>query len=236
MGCLMGLYINDENDLHIFKNDAEKIREPQQKLMMNQWITEWMEEQRQMNQTLSNNHYLLNNQVRRQGEVQTYLLERLEQFEKLQQEYVDSQNQLSERIIVLNNEYEQLESRLKNNEASNEQIMNELKVINEATHSIMDSLKKQEALNDKLFDQFNELLTEQKDIKEKVDAQGTDQQEIMEKIDEQVATTEKIKQQIGHLRSVLYERSHYLSEKIEEHYEFTSQYVHQLLTGEKDSF
>jgi hypothetical protein len=50
-------------------------------------------------------------------------------------------------------------------------------------------------------------------------------------LDKQEALTEKIYRQLNHIRSILFERTNYLAEKMDEGYKLTSSYVYNLMTG-----
>jgi hypothetical protein len=71
----------------------------------------------------------------------------------------------------------------------------------------------------------------QKQLSEKFNQQEEFQSGVLTRLDQQEALTEKIFRQINHIRSILFERTNYLAEKIDEGYKITSSYVYNLMTG-----
>jgi predicted nucleic acid-binding Zn ribbon protein len=71
----------------------------------------------------------------------------------------------------------------------------------------------------------------QKQLSEKISKQEEFQMGVLNRLDQQEALTEKIFRQINHIRSILFERTNYLAEKIDEGYKITSSYVYNLMTG-----
>ncbi|MEH7177419.1 hypothetical protein [Neobacillus vireti] len=99
--------------------------------------------------------------------------------------------------------------------------LNELRTSNlrhkEYEEVIIDLLKTQEQL--------------QIQLSEKISKHEAFQTEVLTRLDQQEALTEKIFRQINHIRSILFERTNYLAEKIDEGYKMTSSYVYKLMTG-----
>jgi vacuolar-type H+-ATPase subunit I/STV1 len=71
----------------------------------------------------------------------------------------------------------------------------------------------------------------QKQLSEKISKQEEFQTGVLTRLDQQEALTEKISRQLNHIRSILFERTNYLAEKIDEGYKITSSYVYNLMTG-----
>jgi predicted nucleic acid-binding Zn ribbon protein len=71
----------------------------------------------------------------------------------------------------------------------------------------------------------------QKQLSEKISKQEEFQTGVLNRLDQQEALTEKIFRQLNHIRSILFERTNYLAEKIDEGYKITSSYVYKLMTG-----
>ncbi|MEH7113880.1 hypothetical protein V7124_16015 [Neobacillus niacini] len=99
--------------------------------------------------------------------------------------------------------------------------LNELTISNQSHKEyeelIIDLLKTQEEL--------------QKQLAEKIRKQEEFQTEVFTRLEQQEALTEKIFRQVNHIRSILFERTNYLAEKIDEGYKMTSSYVYNLMTG-----
>lgn len=71
----------------------------------------------------------------------------------------------------------------------------------------------------------------QKQLSEKFLNQEEFQVSVLNRLDRQEALTEKISRQLNHIRSILFERTNYLAQKMNEGYKLTSSYVYNLMTG-----
>lgn len=124
--------------------------------------------------------------------------------------------------------------------------------INEMKHQFLNQEVVQANHWDKVTNQLNELRTSnlqhkeyeeliinllktqeelQKQLSEKISKQEEFQTGVLNRLDQQEALTEKIARQLNQIRSILFERTNYLAEKIDEGYKLTSSYVYNLMTG-----
>jgi vacuolar-type H+-ATPase subunit I/STV1 len=124
--------------------------------------------------------------------------------------------------------------------------------INEMKHRFLNQEVVQANNLDKIANQLNEISTSnqkhteyeeliihllmtqeelQRQLSEKINKQEEFQTEVLTRLDQQEALTEKISRQLNHIRSILFERTNYLAEKIDEGYKITSSYVYNLMTG-----
>ncbi|MDQ0972940.1 DNA repair ATPase RecN [Neobacillus niacini] len=127
-----------------------------------------------------------------------------------------------------------------------------LNAINEMKHQYRNQEVVQANNLDKISNQLNEISTSnqkhteyeeliihllktqeelQKQLSEKISKQEEFQTGVLTRLDQQEALTEKISRQLNHIRSILFERTNYLAEKIDEGYKITSSYVYNLMTG-----
>lgn len=127
-----------------------------------------------------------------------------------------------------------------------------LNAINEMKHQYLNQEVVQASNLDKISNQLNEISTSnqkhteyeeliihllktqeelQKQLSEKISKQEEFQTGVLTRLDQQEALTEKIFRQLNHIRSILFERTNYLAEKIDEGYKITSSYVYNLMTG-----
>ncbi|MFJ5762579.1 hypothetical protein ACIQAA_26315 [Neobacillus sp. NPDC093182] len=127
-----------------------------------------------------------------------------------------------------------------------------LNAINEIKHQYLNQEVVQASNLDKISNQLNEISTSnqkhteyeeliihllktqeelQKQLSEKISKQEEFQTGVLTRLDQQEALTEKIFRQLNHIRSILFERTNYLAEKIDEGYKITSTYVYNLMTG-----
>ncbi|MDR7076534.1 1,4-alpha-glucan branching enzyme [Neobacillus niacini] len=127
-----------------------------------------------------------------------------------------------------------------------------IKAINDMKHQFLTQEVVQASQWDKFTSQLNDLRTNnqrhkeyedliidllktqeelQKQLSEKLSKQEEFQKGVLTRLDQQEALTEKIFRQINHIRSILFERTNFLAEKIDEGYKITSSYVYNLMTG-----
>jgi hypothetical protein len=127
-----------------------------------------------------------------------------------------------------------------------------INAINEMKHHVLNQEVVQANHWDKVAHQLNEISTSnqkyaeheeliihllktqeelQKQLAEKMSKQEEFQTGVLTRLDQQEALTEKIFRQLNHIRSILFERTNYLAEKIDEGYKITSSYVYNLMTG-----
>lgn len=71
----------------------------------------------------------------------------------------------------------------------------------------------------------------QKQLSKKFSNQEEFQVGVLNRLDQQEALTEKISRQLNHIRSILFERTNFLAQRMEEGYKLTSSYVYNLMTG-----
>jgi hypothetical protein len=79
--------------------------------------------------------------------------------------------------------------------------------------------------------QLQEQLALQKQMAKQISQQENFQAGILGRLNNQEALTEKISRQLNHIRSILFERTNYLAEKIDAGYKVTSSYVYKLMTS-----
>lgn len=117
-----------------------------------------------------------------------------------------------------------LKTSSQNHKNFEEQIIRWLKTLDEKNSQL-------QTANLELSSQINAQLELQKQLSEKFLNQEEFQTGVLNRLDKQEALTEKISRQLNHIRSILFERTNYLAEKIDEGYKLTSSYVYNLMTG-----
>jgi hypothetical protein len=122
----------------------------------------------------------------------------------------DMKNQFLTQEVVQASQWDKVTSQLNDLRTNNQEHK-------EYEELIIDLLKTQEEL--------------QKQLSEKLSKQEEFQKGVLTRLDQQEALTEKIFRQINHIRSILFERTNFLAEKIDEGYKITSSYVYNLMTG-----
>lgn len=145
---------------------------------------------------------------------------------------METQNRISQEISNRIEQFEALTQQLSGQIKKQQENLNEKMEQYEGFQTkVLSRLDNHEKANQHLSEQIKEQINLEKELNEKMSQQESYQTEILTRIDKQEALTEKLARQINHIRSILFERTNFLAEKIEDGYKLTSSYVYKLLTG-----
>lgn len=101
--------------------------------------------------------------------------------------------------------------------------------------SFGDTSESVQQLHDKiaaLSNQIEQQVSVQKALKNQLLRQEAFQKEVLERLANQEVLTEKVLRKLDHFRSILYERTHFIGEKINKGYEATTAYFAKILGQE----
>ncbi|MCZ2260520.1 hypothetical protein [Sporosarcina sp. G11-34] len=138
-------------------------------------------------------------------------------FQELEEEYKKQTQLQSRRITSIKYNLKKLDDR------STEQ--------KEVESGVIDSLEKYGEKNEELILKMAQQIDLQQKMETQVLKHQNTQDEVISRLENQEALSEKMVRQIDSLRSALYERTHFLAEKIEESYKSTSSYINQIISG-----
>jgi methyl-accepting chemotaxis protein len=238
-GYRMGLYINSGQHPTVYKNNGQ-LKEPNQAYLRIDYFSEMLKEQQRVNQTLMNSFHHLQMQYEQQknwelkqwkdvGASLDELKESNQQYEKFTKHATDWLNQLEQN-------YQKLQTMLESESSLNKEIVDQIQLLSETQHEIIEQLNQYKNSNQEFHSQMDQIMDYQKQLLEKAASHEEKQQDVIKKLDNQEAIMEKTNRQVTDLRSILYERASYLSEKIEEGYQLISSFFYNLLTGKDSSF
>jgi len=220
----MGIYINDAHRQRIFKNKTN-IKEPNQHVYQTNYANEMIQEQKRLNGSLHDSLQDLQKRYVKLESKQTSNWQDIgQQLHELQQ--MNQQQEIIEQRVVAqlselaNTNRELIDARMEDQSQfkySHEQIENQLAGLRMENEQFLGQLEKQMAL--------------QKQMNQRMDVQQNSQVEVFDRLEKQEALTEKLGRQMENFRQVLFERTNYLAEKIEEGYHLTTSYVDRALTG-----
>ncbi|MEK3889519.1 hypothetical protein [Bacillus sp. FSL K6-3431] len=231
----MGLFINNGDHPDVFKNNGDII-EPNQEVAKVDYYSEMVKEQKKANETLQQSFHDLKMLLTQQeyshanewNVVSTQLMELKEsnlQHDTFEKYVVD---QLQDKNI-------QVQEILEQESLYKKEWMDQINGVSQMYQETISKLVKSESENEQLALKMNEQLDLQMDMSKQMSMQTDNQSEIFKRLDNQEALTEKVVRQIDHIRSILFERTVYLAEKIENGYQLTSSYVYKLMTGSDQS-
>jgi small-conductance mechanosensitive channel len=227
----LGLYINDEDHPSVFKNE-KNIDAPNQHYKKYNYMTELIEEQKEANleliQSIQDFNKLYKKQEKKHN-IQWNNMDSQMKDLKIRNDYLTEYgSQIVERLYTLDAKYKQLETIL---EKDNQMILDQLTNLKEFDQEISNRLQKYEEANKHISVELSEQMEMQKEVSNQLSNQKEFQEEVVKRLDNQEVLAEKMARQLNHIRSILFERTNYLVEKIEEGYKITSSYVYKLMNG-----
>lgn len=230
----MGIFINAGVHPDVFMNKGE-IEEPNQGYFKLDYFSELVKQQGRVNKSLIRSTHALNSLYKQQENTQASQWEeigsQLHELKESNLQYEKFKGQAMERLTMLDNNNIKLQRIMENDDLLKQEIINQVDEINKSNKDILTELNKRELDNKQLAMQINELHDLQKHVSSQITKQDNSQDEVLGRLEKQEALMEKTLRQINHFRSVLYERTNYLAERIEDSYNLTSSYVYNLLTG-----
>lgn len=234
----MGLFINMDKHPDVYKNNG-RIIESNQVFFKKNHLSELVEEQRNANETLQQSFNELKDLFEKQGNKQAnqwkYFGNRLYELKKgnLQHEKVESH--VMEWLMKLDEKNSILQMTLENELIIKNEFMDHMNNINHSNQEVVNRLTKVGFSNEQLDIKVNEQLDLQKQMSQKISQQEETQNEVLKRLDNQEALTEKISRQIDNFRSILFERTNFLVEKIEKGFNHTTLYFTKLMADTDQS-
>lgn len=227
----MGLFINKEKHLKVYKNTQE-IKTSNQEFVRYNFLTELIIEQQKANKELTQSISDLKRRYEKHGEEQSVQWNHVKkEMQANHRNRVEFENQLIQQIHTLDEKTHYLQEVLEKESILKQSIMEQIHSLGESSQEIVSRIEKSEATSQLLKAKMNQQFTLQKEVAETLSNTKEFQTGVIERLDNQEAITEKILRQINHIRSILFERTNYLATKINEGYKMTSSYVYKLMTG-----
>jgi len=225
----MGLYIN-ENHYNIYKNNNE-LMEPNQGYFIKNHVAEMVEEQRQINQSLHQSINKLNHLYRIQEEKHLNRWDQVEkQYNEMNQHQIDVENRFLTKLKQLDESHNRLLRLVEQDQLSKQKSQVEIKNFRKTQDEMLEVLNTYSLFHGEVTRKLDEQILAHKHMEQKLDSHEKEQKQVIHRIENQEALSEKIIRQLEHFRSILFERSSYLSEKLEK----LSSYVYKSLTSSED--
>lgn len=230
----MGLFINKNDHPEVFHNPGN-LQESNQGFAKIDYLSELIKGQKEAYESLRHSFYDLKNlhqqqetnQINQWNDIGNQLKE-LRENHHMQKKF---ESHVMDWMIKLDEENNKLQSMLDQEGQLKQEMMEQIHIVQQSNQDIMKRLEQYESTNQDLTQKINEQLDHHQQMSEQFTKQEDIQNEVLTRLDTQEALTEKILRQINHIRSILFERTNYLAEKIESGYKITSSYVYKLMTG-----
>lgn len=230
----MGLYVNTRLHPTLFKNDRA-LQEPNQEYFKSDYLKEVLYGQSKMNEsfqselkkmrvTMQKQQFL---EEKRWNEIVVDIVGlkvdsgRHQQFEKQTREW----------IAILEKNSQELHRIVTENSSINQEILNEIHRIHQSNEEIVEQLVNFDKASQEITSKINEIADKQDVMVEHVATQNKNHGSVLEHLENQEALMEKSNRQLDNLRSILFERTSFIADKIEESYKLTSSYIYKFLTG-----
>ncbi|SFD69976.1 hypothetical protein SAMN05216238_103208 [Lentibacillus persicus] len=228
----MGLFINQHEHPYVFKNSG-KILEPNQGYFHKDNFQEMLNDQKAINQKLADAFQEVKQLHHRQQQVNAgkwkHVSDELRAIRKREEKHDVFEDEVMKQLAKLARNGTQLQQLVEKEDIMKKDVADRVESLNESSMEIMEQLRTYDAANTKLIDEMNALAERNKEMAEQIDKQDQAQKNTLERLENQEALMEKVHRQISEFRAILFERSSYIAEKIEDSYNLTSSYVYKLM-------
>lgn len=233
----MGLFINNDKHPDVYKNH-EQITEKNQLIFKKDHVSELLEQQYLANEVLQQSFNEMKEQLDKQARKQAYHWKyfgnRLYELKRVS----NKQERTDHHVMDWLKKLEENNTKMQMNFDNDLQVKNQLKEsILHLNHSNQDVVKRIDKIglaNEEMGQKVNEQLELQKKMSQQISAQEDKQVDVEQRLKNQEALSEKVLRQIEHFRSVLFERTNYLAEKIDTSYSYTTSYFTKLMNGNEN--
>jgi len=230
----MGLFINNLEHPRVFKNEGS-IQEPNQAYFKIDYVSELVRRQEEVNEKLLHAFYGLQVNHRQQAYAARNRWEATDrQVKKLEDSHL-RQERLSEDTVASQHRLEQqvtnIHDILEKDAGFQQETLNKISHMQAANEGLENKLTAQETLHQQLAGQMDEVYGLQKQIIEQTSKQEEKQEDMLKRLENQEAVMEKITRQLAHFRSIIFERTNHVVEKVENSYDLTSSFFYKMLTG-----
>lgn len=230
----MGLFINNNAHGDIFKNEGE-INEPNQSFYKRNHFEELVNGQLQVNESLNHSISGLKSLYDKQENVQMNkwqeISNKLNELKAINLQHEKDQSYVVERLTGLEGENRKVQISLENERLSEQDLIKQINGLSQSNQEIIDQLATYYKESEKVITRVDEQYELQKQMADQVSKQDNAQEEVLSRLENQEALTEKITRQIEYFRTILFERTNFLAEKIENGYHHTSSYLANLISS-----
>lgn len=246
-----------EGSLKLFTNDEEHLTDNNQDSFRLNYLQDLLKQQAVINEQLSDQSRTMENKLSSSYQAMNHQVQILKSSHQKQYENVLHQMQVQDTLIskfILFTEKQ---------ESNNAIILERLSSLEESNTTIVQLLQQEEALHEEMLNQlhyqdastqslarkldvletFSEQLTEKmatqelvnEELDKKMDVQEMFHNTVMERLDQQEALTDKMMRQLDSLKSAIYERASYLSEKFETQFKLIAKPVQSFFLKQTDT-
>ncbi|TRM11005.1 hypothetical protein FH966_04290 [Lentibacillus cibarius] len=225
----MGLYMNRNEHPSVYKNDMA-IPEPNQGYFHKDTFSEMIQEQKAVNKQLSDAFQELkrmNNEQNRATSGKWQEINRqLHMLNQRKQAQETFEHQTLEWLQTIEKNNNKLAAILEHDDARKQETATRIDALSQSNREIAARLAAYESTNSSMNEQLGKLAERNEQLSRQLSKQDQTQDNVLDRLENQEALMEKIHRQISEFRSILYERSSHLAEKIEDSCNVTASYVY----------
>ncbi|MFD2043616.1 hypothetical protein ACFSTA_04415 [Ornithinibacillus salinisoli] len=230
----MGLFINKSEHPRVFQHGG-KIKEPNQSYYKSEYFSEILQEQKKRNESFAKGLREL-----RKRHQQFELIElgkwndigkQIMELKKSNSEHEQFELEAREWLQLLENNSQELQHLIANDSELTREMLEQIDGVSKSNEEIVKQIAKHESFSEQLNTQLNQLYELHQQMADQLSEQDTKQDQVLHSVENQEALMEKTFRQVDHIRSILYERTNYIAEKIENSYNLTSSLMYKLITG-----
>ncbi|MBO0603081.1 hypothetical protein I2483_15540 [Sporosarcina sp. E16_3] len=229
----MGLFINRNGHPDVFKNNVDILGMNQEHYKIDP-LAEWMKEQSEATHSVGDQFNIMETLLKQQKNSQSNQLKsihnRLNEIKKSDIRHEKFGIEVMESLKKVETKNEMLQRTLKHERIINQEFIEKVNEVSQTNEEIVNRMETLTSANEEIVVKMNEQLDYQKLLSEQILKQNDVQKDMISRLDNQEGMLGKIIRQLDYLRFVLFERTHFLSEKIEGSYNMTSSYISKLLT------
>jgi septal ring factor EnvC (AmiA/AmiB activator) len=205
------------------------IAERNQAIYRTDSLSEAMKEQKIAFDMMNEKYSDMEKQLQRQRRIQSDRWKttgmRFEEILDYQSQHRKFEQEAIETLDRLDRKYNDLQKILDNKRRMNEVLVEQINMLNQSNSEIAERLDKFDADQEKLLSKMDEQIEKQDQFSLSLDEQKIVQTEIVERIEQHEGLLEKMMRQMDFLRSVIFERSHFIVDRIDKSYQLTSTYI-----------
>lgn len=234
----MGLFINKRVHADLY-NEENSMQGSNQDVFRTDTFTQLVEEQRKAFDLVNEKHDELQKQLCKQTRIQADRWSatglQLDSIIDNQMQHNQFELNVTESINRLNRLNEGLQADLDEKRRLNEEFVAKIETLTLVNNEFSERLEKIDGDQALLLSKMNSQIEQQHLFSETLNEQTKVQSNIAEKLEQQEGMLEKFALQLNFLRSVIFERTHFIADKIDNSFQLTTTYLSKLKDKAKKS-
>ncbi|MCM3710144.1 hypothetical protein [Sporosarcina luteola] len=226
----MGLFFNKKSHSDLYKGD--NIAERNQSIYRTDSLSEAMIEQKRSFDMMNEKYGEMEKQLQKQRRVQSdrwkttgirfeEILDHQSQQRQFEQEAIGTLERLDRKHI-------ELQKLLESKRKMNEDLVEQINMLSHSNAEIAERLEKFDIDQEKLLTKMDAQLEKQDQFSHSLEEQQALQTQLAERIEQHEGLIDKMIRQMDFLKSVIFERTHFIAEKIDKSYQLTTTYISNL--------